>query len=252
MTLHRWLALAVSVPRVATSFASSACAAHAVPSRARSSCVPVRALSIRAKLADGREAGADADRGVVVVSERALRFTAMLERCRGYSTTEIGALHDQPRLQRLLVGVVAGARERKVVDAFTVLYEDFLLLRLGGDLIFNVLDDKLRAAVVAQQRRAALGISDEGTRHWTGVRAGAVPGASESELRAAKALFELIDADGSGRLSKDEVRAAANHRSRALREPQPLNSAPLIPSSASRTHRDSRRLRLRPQTASDR
>lgn len=137
------------------------------------------------------------------VSAKAARFEAMLERCRQYTAFELAALREQPRMQRLLTGVIAGARDVDVVRAFTVLYEDFLPLRLGGDLIFNILDDRLQAAVAA--RNAAI-LRGEHDGEVCAVEPTSTQCEEETQLSAAKALFDLVDSDGSGELSRDEVR----------------------------------------------
>ncbi|KAJ1621496.1 hypothetical protein T492DRAFT_1069796 [Pavlovales sp. CCMP2436] len=99
-----------------------------------------------------------------------------------------------------------------VVAAFTVLYEDFLPLRLGGDLIFNVLDDRIHAAFAACAGAKAERNESEAkarTRAAVSALGGAklleLPPASLDDLVSAKSLFELLDLDGSGELSRDEV-----------------------------------------------
>ena len=44
-----------------------------------------------------------------------------------------------PRLAQVLDGCFAGARNPSVVNALRVLYEDYRLLRMGGDLIFKLM-----------------------------------------------------------------------------------------------------------------
>jgi hypothetical protein len=191
--LVRWLALAASLSGVTHCAVLGPRVARVAPLRALASAE--RARAIRALLPTWNGGGGDGGSGV---SDKALRFGAMLERCRGYSKAEIAALQSQPRQQQLLTGVIAGARNAEVVAAFTVLYEDFLPLRLGGDLIFKILDDKLRAAVAAQ---AAAPPPPSPTSACDDA-----PVMSAPQLASAKALFQLIDEDGSGLLTVDEVR----------------------------------------------
>lgn len=126
-------------------------------------------------------------------SKRAEQFGAMLQRCREYTAEDIDGLRGTPRLQQLVRGVIRGTDDETVVRAFVVLYEDFLPLRLGGDLIFKILDDQVRAA-----RRGAPA---------KGAPAGPAPAAADEgdELAQLKELFAAIDADGSGELSRDEL-----------------------------------------------
>lgn len=109
----------------------------------------------------------------------------MLERCKQYTDKEIHALRTQPRLQQLLRGVIHGANDEAVVRSFTVLYEDFLPLRLGGDLIFRLLDARVQSAGGAA---ADVGEQEE-----------------EEHLARLRVLFSEMDVDGSGQLSRDEI-----------------------------------------------
>mmetsp|Transcript_21173 Transcript_21173/g.64484 ORF Transcript_21173/g.64484 Transcript_21173/m.64484 type:complete len:117 (-) Transcript_21173:495-845(-) len=70
----------------------------------------------------------------------------MLRRCRQYNDDDMDAIADE-RLRALIKGVVAGSRTPEVVNAFRILYEDYLPLRVSGDFIFGRVDSVITNAV---------------------------------------------------------------------------------------------------------
>lgn len=90
----------------------------------------------------------------------------------------------------LLRGVRAAAVEPDVVDAFTILYEDIAPIRIAGHLIFRPLQQRVSEANASEAELAA-------EVEYTA-----------EELAAARRLFDLVDADGSGTIDRDELLAS--------------------------------------------
>lgn len=97
------------------------------------------------------------------------------------------ALVPDPLERTLLRGVRAALAEPAVVEAFTILYEDIAPIRIAGALVFQPLEARVAAANASEAQLAA-----------------EVAYAPE-ELEAARRLFDLVDADGSGLLDRDEL-----------------------------------------------
>lgn len=66
-------------------------------------------------------------------------FKRMVTRFQTYSNQDISNL-ENARLQHLIMGGRESLLEPKVVNSFSVLYEDILPVRFGGDILFNMLD----------------------------------------------------------------------------------------------------------------
>lgn len=132
--------------------------------------------------------------GGMAVSKKLARFNSMIDGCRlpGSTITCV----DSASMRTLLRGVRAAADDTAVRTAFATLYEDFGPVRFGGDLIFRQL---AKASVVASERVSALPAAEDLS-------------VSEDErlaaLSRARRLFELLDADGSGKLEPAELRSA--------------------------------------------
>jgi len=93
------------------------------------------------QLLNGREndigVGVDLDKA----ERHSKRFDAM---CVEFMTWDSGdsaakAEARNPRLALVLEGCFAGAKEQPVVDALKILYTDYLVLRMAGDLIFKMM-----------------------------------------------------------------------------------------------------------------
>mmetsp|Transcript_21963 Transcript_21963/g.66771 ORF Transcript_21963/g.66771 Transcript_21963/m.66771 type:complete len:343 (-) Transcript_21963:377-1405(-) len=100
------------------------------------------------------------------------------------------ALVEDPTERTLLRGVRAAAVEPDVVEAFTILYEDIAPIRVAGDLIFRPLQRRVSEANACEAQLAA------------------EVEYSPKELAAARRLFDLVDADGSGTIDRDELLAS--------------------------------------------
>jgi len=86
-------------------------------------------------------------------NEYGLKFERMLQRCREYDDELLDEIEDA-RLRALVKGVVDGSRTPEVTNAFRILYEDYLPLRVSGDFIFRRMD----GIVQEVRRRRASGI----------------------------------------------------------------------------------------------
>lgn len=84
------------------------------------------------------------------------RFDEMVDRFRTYTDADIDFL-DNARMQDLLRGGLDALNEPKVLTAFSVLYEDILPVRFGGDILFNLLDKSILQARAVNARRTRAG-----------------------------------------------------------------------------------------------
>jgi len=126
-------------------------------------------------------------------SQQALRLRSMLEAvCVGDAAL---ALVTDPRERTLLRGVRAAAAEPEVVEAFTILYEDIAPIRIAGDLIFRPLERRVRAAHASEVE----------------IRSSSKLAYQPEELAAARRLFDLVDADGSGTIDREEAPGPPPH-----------------------------------------
>jgi len=126
-------------------------------------------------------------------SPRAIRFRELLAAVT--LTDERLAMLDDAGLRTLLTGIQGAAEQPLVLDAFTVLYEDLAPVRLAGDLIFRSVAKRVRAADAAATKLAAeLAANIETARQ-----------PSEADIVLARKLFDLVDRDSSGTLSRAEL-----------------------------------------------
>ena len=84
------------------------------------------------------------------------RFDEMVDRFRTYTEVDINSL-DNTRMQDLLRGGLDALNEPKVLTAFSVLYEDIVPVRFGGDILFNLLDKSILQARALNARRNRAG-----------------------------------------------------------------------------------------------
>lgn len=84
------------------------------------------------------------------------RFDEMVDRFRTYTDADINSL-DNARMQDLLRGGLDALNEPKVLTAFSVLYEDIVPVRFGGDILFNLLDKSILQARAMNARRTRAG-----------------------------------------------------------------------------------------------
>ncbi|KAL1498705.1 hypothetical protein AB1Y20_014016 [Prymnesium parvum] len=128
-----------------------------------------------------------ATRASAGVSQATQRYESMLARFREHSAADI-ELVSSPRHRALLRGASAAIDDEAISAAFRVLYEDIGPVRVAGDLIFQKID-----GVVSQSKR---------TSEAASVRA---LGRTEECVVAARAVFDAVDADASGSISKEEL-----------------------------------------------
>ena len=91
--------------------------------------------------------------------KHAARYDEMLStfsewRADGREAELVGAV-DNERLRAVLAGCFAGARNEGVVKALKILYVDYGPLRMGGDLIFKLMNQVVKR--VDKQQPASLG-----------------------------------------------------------------------------------------------
>jgi len=148
------------------------------------SCLATTALPLLLLLAPLRGAAL----AIPAPSKHAQRLRSMLDAvCVDDSKL---ALVEDPSQRTLLRGVRAAAIEPMVLEAFTILYEDIAPIRIAGDLIFRPLEARVRDASASEAQLAA--------------EVAYAPG----ELAAARRLFDLVDADGSGSIDRAELLAS--------------------------------------------
>ncbi|GMH56007.1 hypothetical protein TrRE_jg7296 [Triparma retinervis] len=98
-----------------------------------------------------------------------------------------------PRMRSLFLGARSASLSPSVVLAFAALYEDMKVLRLGGDMIFGYLTrqaDKSREEIERQRR---------------GIGEGVGRVVSEEEVKAGFSVFEGIDVNKDGEISREEL-----------------------------------------------
>ena len=94
------------------------------------------------------------------------------------------------KMRTLFRGVSAAAEQPAVRNAFSIVYQDLGPIRVAGDLIFNKLK---RIASEADTRIAGLE---------------ALQSADTNALTAARTLFDVVDEDASGGLTRSELLAS--------------------------------------------
>ena len=110
------------------------------------------------------------------------------------------------RLRAVLRGVAEAGRTPEVRSSFQILYEDMAPIRMAADLIFPRLEATVAEAAASSKPlrvlAAQLGLPQSPMARSAASETSAVPLA---ELDAARRLFDAIDADGSGEISRDEM-----------------------------------------------
>lgn len=120
-------------------------------------------------------------------SKAGKRFEAMLTDFREHSAADIN-LVASPRFRALLKATSAAIDDKKVTEAFKVLYEDLGPVRVAGDLIFSKLGSEVNKSKASNAA--------------TNVRA---LGRDDSCVVAARKVFDAVDADDSGTVSSVEL-----------------------------------------------
>ena len=99
---------------------------------------------------------------------------------------------DSPQQRLLFKGAAAAAENPTIREAFAIVYEDMGPIRVAGDLIYNLL-----SGVAAEAKVTA------GSEPLLASVAGDADAAAT--LTATRLLFDLIDADASGALDREEL-----------------------------------------------
>ena len=124
------------------------------------------------------------------LEKRTGRFNGMIERL----TLDPATLNcvDNVRLRAVLRGVGEAGRVPEVRGSFQILYEDMAPIRMAADLIFPRLESTCDEASSQSQELPAASKAVSLT-------------VSLDELDAARRLFDAIDADGGGSISREEL-----------------------------------------------
>ena len=83
-------------------------------------------------------------------SKLSQKFKKMVDNFSNYSTEDILSIENN-RLKYLILCGKQALDEPKVVRSFSILYEDLLPVRLGGDILFNLLDKSINNAKVNKE-----------------------------------------------------------------------------------------------------
>lgn len=121
------------------------------------------------------------------LEKRTKRFDGMIERLTLDSATLTCV--DDVRLRAMLRGVGEAGRVPDVRSAFQILYEDMAPVRMAADLIFPRLE----------------ATCDEATSQSQSLPTSTSLAVPMFELDAARRLFDAIDADGGGSISREEL-----------------------------------------------
>ena len=98
---------------------------------------------------------------------------------------------DSPQQRLLFKGAAAAAENPTIREAFAIVYEDMGPIRIAGDLIYNSLAGVAADAKVAAGSEPLLASEDDADVAAT--------------LATSRRLFDLIDADASGALDREEL-----------------------------------------------
>ena len=121
------------------------------------------------------------------LEKRTKRFDGMIERLTLDSATLTCV--DDVRLRAVLRGVGEAGRVPDVRSSFQILYEDMAPIRMAADLIFPRLEVTC----------------DEATSQSQSLPKSTSLAVPMVELDAARRLFDAIDADGGGSISREEL-----------------------------------------------
>ena len=116
------------------------------------------------------------------------KFEAMLAAC-SLSPAAI-ELIDEPRMRTLFRGVAAADQQPVVKTAFSIVYEDLGPVRVAGDVIFNKLK---KVAIDAGNKASGLEVLET---------------SDADAIAAAREVFDTIDEDASGGLTRAELLAS--------------------------------------------
>ena len=120
-------------------------------------------------------------------SKASIKFDQMLSNFRQHSEADFN-LVPSARYRGLLQGTSAAIADQEVITAFRVLYEDLGPIRVAGDLIFSKLE-----------REVAKAKSSDGAANVKAL------GRDDECVLAARKIFDAVDADASGTVSKQEL-----------------------------------------------
>ena len=152
-------------------------------------------------------------------SQLANKFSKMVERFSKYSNEDIRLL-ESDRLKHLVYGGREALNDTYVLQSFSILYEDILPVRFGGDILFNMIEKALQNA--KQSRKSGTFLSrklnddkavvtptlmeqptDMQRRVITQIMSYALP----EDLQRCDSLFFEMDSDSNGSISFEEFQA---------------------------------------------
>ena len=145
------------------------------------------------------------------------KFMGYVQRFQDYDNVDIRALGND-RLQQLLLGGKEALSEPAVVQAFSILYEDLLPVRMGGDILFNLLEKSMNQAKISRKtldiaplsgtknsvKSKPIVISDMKKKIIGRILMIAKSEADTIDSCYAETLFPRLDVDNDGYISKEE------------------------------------------------
>lgn len=150
-------------------------------------------------------------------SQLADKFSKMVERFSKYSNDEIRLLEND-RLKHLVYGGREALNDTNVLQSFSILYEDILPVRFGGDILFNMIEKALQNAKKSKKSDSSLSraikednptsiLKEQPTNMQKRVISQIMSYALPEDLQRCDSLFSEIDSDSNGSISFEEFQA---------------------------------------------
>lgn len=153
-------------------------------------------------------------------SQLADKFSTMVERFSKYSNDEIRLL-ESDRLKHLVYGGREALNDTYVLQSFSILYEDILPVRFGGDILFNMIEKALQNAKKSKKSESSYSrsVKEDSTYVVTSiikeqpnsmqrrVISQIMSYALPEDLQRCDSLFSEIDSDCNGSISFEEFQA---------------------------------------------
>ena len=140
------------------------------------------------------------------------KFNYMVERFSRYSNDDIMLLEND-RLKHLVFGGREALNDTFVLKSFSILYEDILPVRFGGDILFNMIEKTLHNAKLKRSPspKSNLYIPSENFKsvgpNQRKIISQIMSYALPEDMQRCDSLFEEIDSDKNGAISFEEFQA---------------------------------------------